>query len=111
MNLQKALQEDPKSTEALELKEKIGAIQQLDRLTEQVKSDPQNEAAKQELTSRLEQAARVPIANPQALAKVALAQAAIGRPQEAASTAEKAIKISPNAASSTALKRLIAAPH
>jgi tetratricopeptide (TPR) repeat protein len=95
-NLQKALAADPKAPEALALKEKIGAIQQLDQLTAQVKSNPQNDATKQELKLRIEQASKVPIANQDALAKVARAQAAIGNQQEAAGTAEKVFKINPN---------------
>jgi tetratricopeptide (TPR) repeat protein len=112
VNLQKALAADPKAPEALALKEKIGAIQQLDQLTAQVKSNPQNDAAKQELKLRIEQASKVPIANQEALAKVARAQAAIGNPQEAAVTAEKVFKINPNSAAALELKKSVAVvPH
>jgi len=108
--LQKALHADPRSTEALALKQKIDAIQQLDRLTAKVKSNPQNAAAKEELDQHLAQATREPIANPDALAKVAQAQAAIGNQQEAVRNAEKVIKISPNSAAAIELRRSMPIP-
>lgn len=110
VNLQKALAADPKAPEALALKEKIGAIQQLAQLTAAVKSNPENAAARAELTTKIEQATKEPIANQEALAKVAQAQAAIGKSQEAATTAEKVFKINPNAASAIALKKLMVVP-
>ena len=111
-NLKKALAADPKAPEALALKEKIGAIQLLDQLTAQVKSNPQNDAAKQELKLRIEQASKVPISNQDALAKVARAQAAIGNQQEAAGTAEKVFKINPNSQAAIELKKSITVlPH
>jgi hypothetical protein len=111
VNLEKALAGDPKSPTALALKEKIGAIQQLDPLTAAVKSNPENAAAKAELTTKIEQATKEPIANQAALAKLAQAQAAIGKSQEAASTAEKVFKINPSAPSAIALKKLIVVPR
>jgi len=104
-NLQKALYSDPRSSEALALKQKIDAIQQLDRLTAEVKSNPQNATAKEDLAKHLAQATREPIANPDALAKVAQAQAAMGNHQEAVSNAEKAIKINPNSPAAIELRR------
>ncbi len=109
VNLQKALQADPKSADALQLKQKIDAIQQLDRLSTEVKGNPQNAAAKQELTERLAQATKVPVSNPAALVKLASAQAAMGNQQEALSIVEKAIKINPSDKAAIELKKSILA--
>jgi tetratricopeptide (TPR) repeat protein len=110
-NLNQALKADPKLPEALALRQKIASIQKLDQLTEQVKSNPQNEAAKQELTQHLAQVAKEPIANPNALATVAQAQAAVGNKQEAAGNAAKALQISPNVKRASELKNLAAVPR
>ena len=110
-NLNQALKADPKLPEALALRQKIASIQKLDKLTEQVKSNPQNEAAKQDLTQQLGQVAKEPIANPNALATVAQAQAAVGNKQEAAGNAAKALQISPNLKRANELKNLATGPR
>jgi tetratricopeptide (TPR) repeat protein len=110
-NLNQALKADPKLPEAVALREKIASIRKLDQLTQQVKSNPQNEAAKQELTQHLALVEREPLANPNALAKVAQAQAAVGNQQAATGAAEKVIKINPNSAAALELKRTITVPH
>jgi len=110
-NLNQALKADPKLPEALALRQKIASIQKLDKLTEQVKSNPQNEAAKQELTQHLAQVAKEPIANPNALATLAQAQAAVGNKQEAAGNAAKALQISPNLKRANELKNLATGPR
>jgi hypothetical protein len=111
-SLNQALKADPQLPEAVALREKIASIRKLDQLTQQVKSNPLNEAAKQELAQQLAQVVNEPIANPDALAKLAQAQATIGNQQAAASAAAKVSKISPNSAAAMELKRTISvAPH
>jgi len=111
-SLSQALKANSQLPEALALREKTASIQKLDLLTKQVESNPQNETAKQELTQQLTQVVKEPIANPNALAKVAQAQAAIGNRSAAVSAAEKVSKISPNSAVAMELNRtILLAPH
>ena len=106
-NLKQALQTDPKLPEAVALQQKIASIQNLGQLTQQVKTNPQDGAAKQQLATHLAQVENEPLANPSALAKVAQAQAAIGNQQAAVRAADKVLKINPNSAAALELKRTI----
>jgi tetratricopeptide (TPR) repeat protein len=110
-NLQKALQADPKLPAALALQQKINAIHELDRLTAAVKANPQDPAAKAELAKGLENATKQPVANPEALVKLAQAQAAIGNQQDALNYADKALKINPKATAAIELKNSMQPRH
>jgi tetratricopeptide (TPR) repeat protein len=110
-NLQKALQADPKLPAALALQQKINAIHELEPLTAAVKANPQDPAAKAQLAKGLENATKQPVANPEALVKLAQAQAAIGNQQGALNYAEKALTINPKATAAIELKNSMQPPH
>jgi len=95
-NLDKALQKDPNLPEAVQLKEKIELVRDLDKLTPHVESNPADAAAKAELQKKIADVAKSPIASPETLAKVARAQAAVGAHEQALSNAQKALTINPN---------------
>jgi hypothetical protein len=111
-SLKQALKGDPTLPEAVALQQKIASIQKLDELTQQVKNNPQDDPAKQQLAQHLAQVEREPLANPNALSKVAQAQAAIGNQQAAARAADTVLTINPNSAAALELKKTITVvPH
>jgi tetratricopeptide (TPR) repeat protein len=95
-NLDKALQKDPNLPEAAQLKGRIERVRDMDKLTTHVENNPADGAAKAELRKKVADVAKTPIANPETLAKVARAQAAVGANEQALSNAQKALTIDPN---------------
>jgi tetratricopeptide (TPR) repeat protein len=95
-NLDKALRKDPNLPEAAQLKGRIELVRDMDKLTTHVENNPADAAAKAELKKKVTDVAKTPIANPETLAKVARAQAAVGDQEQAFSNAQKALTINPN---------------
>jgi len=95
-NLDKALRKDPNLLEATQLKGRIELVRDMDKLTTHVENNPADAAAKAELQRKVADVAKTPIANPETLAKVARAQAAVGAREQALSNAQKALTINPN---------------
>jgi len=102
-NLQKALAASPNLPAAQNLKAKMELTGNLSTLATQVEENPEDAGARAELHKQLAVATSEPIANPEALAAVAHAQATVGNHKQALQSAEKALAIDPN---STAAKRV-----
>ena len=93
--LEKALQSNPAEPEALALKSKIGAVQNLSELTARVKADPSNQVAAVALQKSLLSATGTPVASPKALLNIAEAQAVLGQKKQAEVNMQKALTIKP----------------
>ncbi len=77
--LAKILKSDVKNPDALELKNKIDVNNNLIRLTQQVKQNPADEVARNQLNQTVEEASKLKIANPAMLTNLAQGQTAIGQ--------------------------------
>jgi tetratricopeptide (TPR) repeat protein len=93
--LGKALQADPKNSEALELKKRIELDKNLSRLTSQLVQNPTDEAAKMQLATAVSEASKLKIANPNTIANLARGQAALGDTAAAKENLSKVMKINP----------------
>lgn len=108
-SLAQALQADPNNPEALKLKSRIESINQLQALTAEVTKNPANTAVKEQLRKQVTEVAETPLANPNALAILASAQAAAGEPQKALNTANRLLKIQPTSETAIKLHESVAA--
>jgi len=105
--LQKAIQADPKAPEVLALQHRIEIARTLDRLATQVESDPNDAAARAELSRTLSEASQMQFANPQALTNIARAEAVVGSPAKAREHADKALAIDPSSHAARRVKMRI----
>lgn len=105
--LQQALQSSPKLPQALELQDKITTFDKLEKVSATVESNPNDAAAKAELSQTLNKATLLPLANPTAIARIARAQTALGDHQRALSTANTALAIDPKLEPAIQLKKQI----
>lgn len=108
-NMRRALQADPKTPAALELQQKIDAIDTLKQLNSQVDADATNEAAKVKLANTLAQTSHLKLANPMAITQVARAQNFLGDHTKALENTEKVLAIEPNSAPARQLQNKIKA--
>ena len=73
------MKSDVKNPDALELKKKIDVNNDLVRLTQQVKQNPADEVAKNQLNQTVEEATKLKIASPAMLTSLAQGQELIGQ--------------------------------
>jgi tetratricopeptide (TPR) repeat protein len=106
-SLQPALRSQTAGAEALSLQKKIEALQTINSLTTKVEQNPGDASVKDQLASQLAQVAHEPIANPEAIARVARAQAALGQKEQAVANAQKALKINPNLIAAPQLRAIV----
>jgi tetratricopeptide (TPR) repeat protein len=95
-DLQAALKRDPLLPQAKELQHKIALVNSVPALAAQVQANPEDINARSALQKNLQELQTLPIANPNAMTKVAQGQAAVGNYPAALDTVKKAITISPN---------------
>ena len=88
-NLRSALAAKASSNIAVELKQKIDAVDEIERLTPVVTAHPENKELASELQVSVQRATFLGLANPHALLRVASGQKALGQPDQAASTEGK----------------------
>jgi tetratricopeptide (TPR) repeat protein len=91
----RALQKDPQQPAAKEVQTKIDHLQQIDLLTAKVKSNPNDQQAKEQLSQSLKTVSQQPLASPTVLLKVANAQKALGNQAEAEKNLTVLRKINP----------------
>ena len=91
----KALQKDPQQAAAKDVQTKIDHLQQLDLLTAKVKSNPNDQAAKQQLSESVKTVSAQPLASPTAILTVVNAQKALGDHAEAEKNITVLKKINP----------------
>jgi tetratricopeptide (TPR) repeat protein len=96
--VRRALQLDPRSTEAIKLQQQMQTVQKIDHLASHLNQNPGDRAARAELERNLAAVTARPVASPEILAKVARAQAALGQREQAQANVDKAVKINPNSA-------------
>lgn len=76
--LQQALKANPNLPAAQQLQEKITTLDRLERVAAQLEKNPQDQAAKAELSKTLTAAQQQPVANPTALSRIARAKVLVG---------------------------------
>jgi tetratricopeptide (TPR) repeat protein len=91
----KALQSDPQSSEAKNLKSKVDEVNRLHVLATTVEANPADANARAQLHSLVAQLSDTKLANPKALTELARGLAALGDRQKALETANTAVAISP----------------
>ena len=106
-SLQSALHSQAVGPDALKLKQKIEAFQTINTLTTRIEQNPGDFSAKEQLAARVAQVANEPTANPEAIATLARAHAALGQKGQATANAQKALKINPNLAAAPQLKTIM----
>ncbi len=106
-SLQPALRSQTTSTEASNLEKKIEAFQAIDSLTTRIEQNPADASAKEQLAHQVTQVEHEPTANPEAIARVARAQAALGQKEQAVANAQKALKINPKLAVAPQLRAIV----
>jgi tetratricopeptide (TPR) repeat protein len=112
----KALQSDPKATEAKNLISKIDGINRLHVLATTVSANPGDSVARAQLQTSVADLSASKLASPKALTELARGQAALGEHQKALETANTAVTISPASAETRQLRdsirnRSTVAPH
>jgi tetratricopeptide (TPR) repeat protein len=90
------LKVQPKSSAALQLKERIATDRKLRDLSTKVSENPTDTVAKRQLEAVTHEAVKQPVASPEMLANIAASEAAIGHADEAAAFNKKALQINPN---------------
>lgn len=103
--LDKVLQTSPGLPGALKLKNQIEVNRDLAELVERVENNPSDAAAKSRLVGTVNKVDAMTVANPETIANVARAQAALGDRDKARSTLDKALTINPNLTPAINLKR------
>lgn len=106
-SLQPALRSASVGPDAMKLKQKIEAFHEINSLTTNVEQNPGDASAKKQLADSVAQVAHEPTANPEAIAMLARAHAALGQKEQAAANAQKALKINPNLVAAPQLKTII----
>jgi tetratricopeptide (TPR) repeat protein len=102
--IDQALQADPKSPEALALKNRIQTEASLPILTEQLKKNPADDAIKGKLENSVASLTGERILNPTSLANLAQAQTILGDQAGAAANIDKALEINPSMRQALELK-------
>ncbi len=102
------LQKDPNYAEALQLRNKMELVHQLEELATRVTQNPSDQQARTQLQQTVAVANNTPISNPNALVHLARAQSLLGQNQDALKTIDKAAAIRPNAVPVQKVKREIA---
>jgi tetratricopeptide (TPR) repeat protein len=103
-NLSKALQSKDAPSGAVTLQTRIQAEDALPALTNQLRLNPNDAAAKAQLQQSVTEIAKTPSVNPATLTNVARAQSELGNKDEAIATVNKALQIDPNARPAVDLK-------
>lgn len=106
-SLQPALHSQSVGADALRLKQKIEAFQTINTLTTRIEQNPGDASAKEQLAAHVAQVANEPTANPEAIATLARAHAALGQKEPATANAQKALKINPNLVTAPQLKTIV----
>lgn len=105
-SLRPALGSQAAGADALKLKQKIEDFQAINSLTSRIEQNPGDTPAKEQLAVRVTQVAHEPTANPEAIATLARAHAALGQKEQATANAQRALKINPNLAAAPQLKTI-----
>ena len=110
--LDKTLQESPKSQGALELKNRINLDRSLADLTKRVEDNPTDTAAKTMLDSTAREVAQQPLASPKTMLNLARAKTALGNQEEAKAYLDTVLAIDSNltTAADALKKRLFGTP-
>lgn len=95
-NVTKALQAAPGNSDAVALQKRLQLDSNLVQLTAKVKSDPNDGAAKSQLSQVVTELDKTPIASPVTTLNMAYAHSALGNQAQAAETVKKALQINPN---------------
>ncbi len=95
-NVAKALQAAPGNSDAVALEKRLQLDSNLVQLTAKVKSDPNDGAAKSQLSQVVTELDKTPIASPVTTLNIAYAHSALGNQAQAAETVKKALQINPN---------------
>lgn len=90
-----ALKLDPNQTEARQLQSRISSLDQLDKAAAQVEKNPQDQAAKAELSKSLSTVQMQPAHSPVAFNKIANAQAVLGERENAVKNNSLALRLNP----------------
>lgn len=106
-SLQPALRSQVAGSDALKLKQRIEGFQALGTLTAKIEQNPGDASAKEQLAHQVARVALEPTANPEAIARLARAHAALGQKEQAAANAERALKINPNLVAAPQLKAIV----
>src|SRR5947209_1083758 len=91
----KALQKDPQQPTAKEVQTKVEGLKQIELLTAKVKSNPTDQAAKEQLNQTVNTVSRQPLVSPTVMLKVANAQTALGNHEQAEKNLILVRKINP----------------
>lgn len=105
--LQKALDTNPKTPGAIDLKNKITVVKEVEKLASKVEANPNDTAAKTKLQQSLSTINEMQIANPKAITEISRAQAAVGQDEKALQNAKIAAKIEPTSPSVQQLNKTL----
>ena len=109
-NVAKALALSPQLPAALDLKKRLELDSNLEKLSTLVQQNPNDEAAKSQLSTVVTQASSMQIASPVTITNLARAHALLGNQTQAKENIDKALKIDPKFAPAVTLKRMITPP-
>lgn len=109
-NLEKALALSPQLPAALDLKKRLEIDSNLQKLTSAVEQNPNDQAAKDQLSTVVSQAGSMQIASPVTMTNLAKAHVLLGNPAQAKVIVDKALKIDPKFAPALTLKQKITPP-
>jgi tetratricopeptide (TPR) repeat protein len=109
-NLDKALALSPQLPAALDLKKRLEIDSNLQKLSSAVEQNPNDQAAKDQLSTVVSQASSMQIASPVTMTNLAKAHVLLGNPAQAKVIVDKALKIDPKFAPALTLKQKITPP-
>jgi tetratricopeptide (TPR) repeat protein len=109
-NLDKALALSPQLPAALDLKKRLEIDSNLQKLSSAVEQNPNDQAAKDQLSTLVSQASSMQIASPVTMTNLAKAHVLLGNSAQAKVIVDKALKIDPKFAPAIALKQEITPP-
>jgi tetratricopeptide (TPR) repeat protein len=108
--IDKVLQAAPRQPAALKLKNQIELDRELAELTTRVEQNPADTVAKERLAGTVNRIGTMRIANPETIANVARAQAALGEEEEARTNVNRALTINPDLSRAIELRNRLEVP-